>query len=276
MSENIIIGIDLAKNVFQLHGARQDGQVLFRKKLSRPQFAKFCAEHPRCLIAMEACATAHYWARELKKFGHDVRLIPPIYVKPFLKRHKNDAADAEAITEAALRPNMSFVPPKSAETQALTMMMRTRDQLLEQRTATVNALRGHLAEFGLIVPTGLKNVGRLKTLIADAADLPALAAEMAKLHFDRIDRLSEDIEILSKRIKDHCTASDTARQLQSMPGLGPIAAMVIKPSRRICAAFSKGAILPPGWAWYQNNIQLAARPASDRLAKWVRKTYAAF
>ena len=110
MDEDIIIGVDLAKNVFQLHGAGRDGQVLFRKKLSRPQFAKFCAEHPRSLFAMEACATAHYWARELMLMGHEVRLIPPIYVKPFVKRHKNDAADAEAITEAALRPNMATRP----------------------------------------------------------------------------------------------------------------------------------------------------------------------
>ncbi|MGB0440206.1 MAG: IS110 family transposase, partial [Paracoccaceae bacterium] len=107
MSEDIIIGVDLAKNVFQLHGARRDGQVLFRKKLTRAQFKAFCAKHPKCLIAMEACSTAHYWARELQNIGHDVRLIPPIYVKPFVKRNKNDAADAEAITEAVLRPSMS-------------------------------------------------------------------------------------------------------------------------------------------------------------------------
>ena len=240
MNNDIIIGIDLAKNVFQLHGAQRDGQVLFRKKLSRPQFAKFCAEQSPCLIAMEACATAHYWARELKKFGHEVRLIPPIYVKPFVKRHKNDAADAEAITEAAIRPNMSFVAPKSAETQALTMMMRTRDQLLEQRTATVNALRGHLAEFGLIAATGLKNIERLRTLAAEASDLPPLATEMAQLHFDRIERLSEDIEALSQKIKEHCTASKTARHLQTMPGIGPIASMVIEAFAPDMKSFKKG------------------------------------
>lgn len=240
MSDDIIIGVDLAKNVFQLHGARRDGHLLFRKKLSRSQFAKFCKEHPRCLIAMEACATAHYWARELEKLGHVVRLIPPIYVKPFVKRNKNDAADAEAITEAVLRPNMSFVAPKSADTQALTMMMRTRDQLLDQRTATVNALRGHLAEFGLIVATGLKNVDRLKTLIEEASDFPELAAEMAGLHFDRIERLSVDIEALSKKIKKHCAASDTAQRLQSMPGIGPIAAMVIEAFAPDMRFFQKG------------------------------------
>lgn len=228
MDEDIIIGVDLAKNVFQLHGARRDGQVMFRKKLSRPQFAKFCAEHPRSVFAMEACATAHYWARELMSLGHEVKLIPPIYVKPFVKRHKNDAADAEAITEAALRPNMSFVVPKSAETQALTMMMRTRDQLLEQRTATVNALRGHLAEFGLIAPVGLKNVERLRELVDDHPDLPELVVTMANLHFNRIDQLSEEIDTLTGQMKNHCADSPEARRLQTMPGIGPVAAMAIE------------------------------------------------
>jgi transposase len=240
MNEDIIIGVDLAKNVFQLHGARRDGHVVFRKKLSRAQFAKFCAEHPPALIAMEACATAHYWARELDRYGYDVRLIPPIYVKPFVKRHKNDAADAEAITEAALRPNMSFVPPKSAETQALTMMVRTRDQLLEQRTATVNALRGHLAEFGIIAATGLKNVESLAAQVTDTPDLPTLAAEMAQLHFERIASLSEEIETLTTKIKSHCTESEAARRLQTMPGIGPIAAMVIEAFAPDMKNFQKG------------------------------------
>ena len=125
MDENIIIGVDLAKNVFQLHGAQRNGVVLFRKKLTRPQFKKFMSDHEPCLVAMEACSSSHYWARELTKMGYEARLIPPIYVKPFVKRQKNDAADAEAIVEAALRPTMSVVEPKSAEAQALTMMVRT-------------------------------------------------------------------------------------------------------------------------------------------------------
>lgn len=165
MKKDIIIGVDLAKNVFQLHGASGSGEVLFRKKLSRPQFYKFMAAQPSCLVAMEVCSTSYFWARTLSDMGHDTRLIPPIYVKPFVKGQKNDAADAEAIVEAALRPNMSFVEPKSAEKQALSMMMRTRDQLIDHRTATVNALRGHMAEFGLIVPVGIKNIVRLKVLV---------------------------------------------------------------------------------------------------------------
>lgn len=240
MNEDIIIGVDLAKNVFQLHGAQRDGQVLFRKKLSRPQFRAFCTKHPKCLIAMEACSTSHYWARELQGMGHEVRLIPPLYVKPFVKRHKNDAADAEAITEATLRPSMTYVAPKSAERQALTMMMRTRDQLLEQRTATVNALRGHLAEFGIIAPIGIRNVTKLKSTLAESDAIPALVTEMAILHFDRIDRLTEEIETLTAKIHEHCRESDSAKRLRSMPGIGPIAAMAIEAFAPDMAHFEKG------------------------------------
>jgi transposase len=188
MDNDIIIGIDLAKNVFQLHGARRDGTVLFRKKLTRPQLKKFMSAHEPCSVAMEACGTSHYWTRELSAIGHDVKLIPPIFVKPFVKRQKNDAADAEAITEAALWPNMSFVEPKFADTQAKTMMMRARNQLIEQRTATVNALRGHLAEFGLIAPVGLKNVDQLRMRIEETDDIPALAVEMADMQSFGKDR----------------------------------------------------------------------------------------
>ena len=140
MGEVTIIGVDLAKNVFQVHGAAANGSVLFRKKLTRPQFARFMAEQPPCLVAMEACASAHHWAREMARHGHEVRLIAPHYVKPFLKRQKNDAADAEAIVEAALRPTMRFVEPKSADQQARAVAFRTREQLVKQRTEAVNAL----------------------------------------------------------------------------------------------------------------------------------------
>lgn len=237
MNNDIIIGIDLAKNVFQLHGARRDGAVLFRKKLTRPQLKKFMSAHEPCLVAMEACGTSHYWARELSKIGHNVKLIPPIYVNPFVKRHKNDAADAEAITEAALRPNMSFVEPKSADTQAKTMMMRTRAQLIGQRTATVNALRSHLAEFGLIVPVGLKNVDQLRKRIEETEDIPTLVTEMVDMHFAQICNLSENIEALNAKIKTHCTLSVSARLLQTMPGIG---AMVIEAFAPDMQSFARG------------------------------------
>lgn len=240
MENDIIIGIDLAKNVFQVHGAYRDGTVLFRKKLTRPQFKRFLSAQDPCLVAMEACGTSHYWAREFTQLGHDVRLIPPMYVKAFVKRQKNDAADAEAICEAASRPNMSFVEPKSAATQAMTMMMRTREQFIRQRTATVNTLRGHMAEFGLIVPVGIRNVPRLSRLIEEASDLPDLAVKMARLHMAHIEGLTRQVDDLSKQVADHSASSKTARFLRTMPGIGPIAALVIEAFSPDASTFATG------------------------------------
>jgi len=165
MSTLVTVGLDLAKNVFQVHGADASGKVLFRKKLRRGQVLGFFNELPTCVIAMEACGGAHFWGREIGKLGHEVRLIPPSYVKPFLKRQKNDAADAEAICEAAVRPTMRFVSVKSEETQGAAMVFRVRELLIRQRTQTINALRGHLNEFGQIVPQGVANASKLVALV---------------------------------------------------------------------------------------------------------------
>ena len=164
--------IDLAKRVFQLHSARRDGSVAFRRQLSRGKVLAFFAERAPCVVAMEACASAHHWSRVLGRLGREVRLIHPAYVKPFVKRQKNDAADAEAIVEAALRPTMRFVVVKGAEQQAASMLFKTRDLLVRQRTQTINALRGHLAEHGLIAPQGVAHVLRLRERLSEAgADL---------------------------------------------------------------------------------------------------------
>src|SRR5271156_1027457 len=152
MGEVSTVGLDLAKSVFQVHGADDNGAVVFRRKLRRDRLLAFFAELPHCLVAMEACASAHHWAREIGKLGHEVRLIAPAYVKPFVKRQKNDMADAEAIAEAATRPTMRFVSVKSADKQASGMVFKARDLLVRQRTQTINALRGHLAEYGIIAP----------------------------------------------------------------------------------------------------------------------------
>jgi transposase len=154
MAEVCTIGLDLAKHVFQAHGADASGAVLFRKKLRRAQVLSFFATQPPGTVAMEACGSAYHWAREIGKLGHAVRLIPPAYVKPFVKRQKNDAADAQAICEAAQRPTMRFVAPKSEQAQAAALVFRARDLLVRQRTQIINALRGHLAEFGIVVAQG--------------------------------------------------------------------------------------------------------------------------
>jgi transposase len=154
MGEVSTIGVDIAKSVFQIHGVDADGRVVIRKRISRAKVLKFFAELPRCLVGTEACATAHQWARELKKFGHDTRLMPPTYVKAYVKRGKNDAADAAAICEAVTRPSMRFVPIKSVEQQSELMLHRARDLLIRQRTQLINALRAHLAELGLVAAKG--------------------------------------------------------------------------------------------------------------------------
>ena len=241
MTEISVIGIDPAKSVFQLHGATADGTTLFRRRLSRGQLERFMAERPPCTVAMEACASAHHWVRRMTALGHEVRLIAPIYVKPFVKRQKSDAADAEAIVEAALRPSMRFVAPKSAEAQARAMLFRAREQILKQRTETVNALRGHLAEFGLIAPAGIGNVPRLAALVEDeGSELPPLAREVARLHLERIARLSAEIDRLRERIAAEGSASPAARLLRTMPGVGAIAAMAVETFVPDPASFSRG------------------------------------
>ncbi len=241
MSEVSIIGVDLAKNVFQVHAAAADGTALFRRKLTRAQFERFIAEQQPCKVAMEACATAHHWARRVTALGHEVRLVAPIYVKPFVKRHKNDAADAEAIVEAALRPTMRFVEPKSADMQARAMLFRTREQLIKQRTETVNALRGHLAEFGFVVPVGIANIARLSQLIEAAGDaLPALARDVAQAHLERIDQLTVSAEHMMDRIKTVSADSETARLARTMPGTGAVGAMALEAFAPAMPSFARG------------------------------------
>src|SRR5262245_36186755 len=164
------IGLDLAKHVFQVHGVDAEGATVLRKQLRRVQVVAFFSRLPPCLVGLEACATAHYWARELRALGHEVRLMPAQYVKAYIKRNKHDAADAEAICEAVGRPTMRFVPVKTADQQAAVLLHRGRERLVRQRTGLVNALRGHLAEFGVIAPQGLRNVGKLIAIVRDERD----------------------------------------------------------------------------------------------------------
>src|ERR1041384_4255448 len=167
MGEITTVGLDLAKHVFQVHGVDAEGATVVRKQLRRAQVLGFFSKLPRCLVGLEACATAHYWARELRAFGHEVRLMPAQYLKAYIKRNKNDAADAEAICEAVVRPTMRFVPAKTAEQQAALLLHRGRERLVRQRTGLANALRAHLAEYGIIGPQGLRNVSQLIAIVRD-------------------------------------------------------------------------------------------------------------
>lgn len=230
MKEVSIIGVDLAKQVFQLHGATEEGEVVFRKKLSRKKFFSFMQSHPACIVAMEACATAHHWARTLLSIGHEVRLIAPKFVKPYVKSQKNDMADAEAIAEAGSRPTMRFVEVKTSEQQGLGMIFRLRDLLVGQRTQVINALRGHLAEFGLITGKGRENVDKLRAVLEPSAgsdELPAVVRHMAQLCFEQIDSLSQRIAELDAQVAAASRRSRFSARLQQMPGVGPITAMAL-------------------------------------------------
>jgi transposase len=237
MSEVSTIGVDLAKRVFQVHGALPDGNVAFRKKLSRSQFMKFLAEQPPCLIAMEACATAHYWGREALGSGHEVRLIPPIYVKPFVKRQKNDAADAEA----ALRPTMRFVEVKSADQQSLGLLFRTRELLVRQRTQLINALRGHLAEYGIIVAIGARNLKVFQQALLDhGTRLPKTVLSISGVYFEQIAALTEKVTELEIALRRETARDGQATLLQTMPGIGPLSAAAIQAFAPPLENFARG------------------------------------
>lgn len=223
-----IIGIDLAKNVFQAHGMDKAGRKLFSKKLSRGQVLKFLSSFAPCIVAMEACASAHHWGRKISELGHDVKLIPPAYVKPFVKRQKNDAADAEAIAEAASRPTMRFVAVKSAEQQAAGMALKTRDLFVRQKTQAINALRGHLAEHGVVAPLGTVHLKRLQAaLINETNALPDLVVLHANMILDQISDLQSKIDKLEKEIATASRKDKTAERLMTVPGIGPITAAAI-------------------------------------------------
>src|ERR1700752_1443553 len=226
------IGLDLAKSVFQVHGVDATGQVVIRRSLRRAQMLPFFTRLPSCLIGMEACGTSHYWARELIKLGHQVRLMPPAYVKPYVKRGKTDAADAEAICEAGTRPTMRFVAVKSPEQQAALSTHRTRNLLVKQRTQLVNMIRGLLAEFGIELPKGLERALLMERRIVDgeAPDVPLEAAKIVST----LSQQALDIHIRLREIDRDLLVwqrgNDVARRLLTIPGVGPIGATALAAS----------------------------------------------
>ena len=223
------IGLDLAKHVFQVHGVAADGQVVLRRQLRRSELLRFFRALPPCLVGMEACASAHYWARQLSALGHTIRLMPATFVKPYAKRGKSDAIDAEAICEAVTRPTMRFVPVKSVEQQSVVMLHRTRDLLVRQRTMLVNALRGHLGEFGVIGPKGISRLPDLLTLASSTpvCELPDLARECIELLLAQIESLQHRIRMIERSIAEWHRTSDVSRRLETIPGVGVISASAI-------------------------------------------------
>jgi transposase len=223
------IGLDIAKSVFQVHGVDADGQVVVRRQLKRRYVLAFFEKMPPCLVGIEACASSHHWSRELKALGHTVRLMPPAYVKPYVKRQKNDAADAEAICEAVTRANMRFVATKTPEQQSGLMLHRTRHLFIRQQTAVINAIRAHLAEFGIVAPVGRNGVEQLLSVVADSSDkrLPEVARACVAALGAQLRMLKTQILEFDRRIMAWHRSNETSQRLDKIPGVGPALATAL-------------------------------------------------
>ncbi len=246
LSSVTTVGLDIAKNVFQVHGVDAEGFLVVAKPVRRGQLLKFFASLPPCLVGMEACSSSHHWARSLIELGHQVKLIPPAYVKPYVRRNKNDAVDAAAICEAVGRPSMRFVPVRSVENQAELMRHRARELLEGNRTRMLNALRGHLAEIGIVAPQGVQHAYRLKRLLAAGHDdngemvVPDGVREALAPLARQIDAIDDEIEAIDDEIKTRVKGDDLARRLATIPSIGPITASAIVATVRDPSAFAGG------------------------------------
>src|ERR1700682_4994834 len=242
MGEVSTIGLDIAKSVFQIHGVDVDGAVVIRKQVSRVKVLQFFAALPPCLVGIEACPTAHHWSRKLQVLGHTVRLMPPSYVKAYLKRSKNDANDAAAICEAVTRPSMRFVPIKTKEQQAALMLHRHRQLLVRQRTMLSNALRGHLAELGIVSAKGRNGTGDLLRIIADGADKRVSPAVRGILNVlaRQYSAIGTEIVSIDKSIMTLHRACEASRRLAEIPGIGPIGATALVAEIGDWKTFSSG------------------------------------
>ncbi len=236
------VGIDLAKNVFQVHGIDARGKVVLRRQLRREQVVVFFVNLPPCVIGMEACASSHHWGRTLERFGHTVRLMAPQFVKPYVKTNKNDAADAEAICEAVSRPNMRFVPIKSIEQQAVLSVHRVRQGFVKARTAQANQIRGLLGEFGLIIPQGIRHVAqRVPALLEDASnELPLAFRQLIDRLTCHLKELDQQVRELERQIVAWHRSSELSRKLEKIPGIGPLAATALVASIADARSFDNG------------------------------------
>jgi transposase len=223
------IGLDIAKSVFQVHGIDAEGNVVIRRQLKRRYVVAFFQKLPACLVGIEACASSHHWSRELQSLGHTVRLMPPAYVKPYVKRHKNDATDAEAICEAVTRPNMRFVATKTPEQQSCLTLHRTRHLFIRQQTSVINVIRAHLAEFGIVAPVGRNGVEQLLEVAADAGDkrLPDVARACVAALGAQLRMLRAQILQFDRMIMAWHRSSEASRRLDNIPGVGPVLATAL-------------------------------------------------
>jgi transposase len=242
MGEVSTIGLDIAKSVFQIHGVDSDGAVVIRKRVSRAKILELFAALPSCLVGIEACPSAHHWSRRLEALGHTVRLMPPSYVKAYLKRSKNDANDAAAICEAVTRPSMRFVPVKSEQQQSGLMLHRSRQLLVRQRTMLSNAIRGHMAELGLIAAKGRNGTAALLKIIADAEDdrIPAAARFSLDVLARQYEAITAEIGAIEKRIHAWHRSCEESRRLEEIPGIGPLVATALVAEVGDWKAFSSG------------------------------------
>lgn len=229
MKKVTTIGLDIAKKVFQLHGVDEHGQIVLQKQLARKDVLEWFSNQQPCLIGIEACATATFWAREISKFGHDVKLIPPAYVKPYVRRQKNDRADAGAICEAVSRPSMRFVAIKTPEQQEIQVLHRAREMLVTQRVQTTNAMRAHMAEFGIVFPLGNVGVSRAIAMIkgSGASDLPPFATKILHSLVHQIEHLRKEITRLDQHMREWHRDNPDSRRLATIPGIGVITATAI-------------------------------------------------
>ena len=244
------IGLDLAKNVFQVHAINGAGEVVVRKTLRRAQMRRFFEQLDPCLVGIEACGTSHYWAREISKLGHEVRLMPPAYVKPYVKRGKTDASDAEAICEAVTRPTMRYVAIKSPEQQAALALHRTRDLFVKQRTQLVNMIRGLLAEFGIEIRRGIEQALMLAKRIAtdDMPDIPPLAAKMIAGLAGQVLDLQARLGEIERELLAWHRSNDIAKRLATIPGSARSAPQRSRPRSPTRISSAPDGSSPPGWA----------------------------
>jgi transposase len=236
------IGLDIAKSVFQVHGIDAEGKVIVRRQLKRRHILAFFAKLPPCLVGIEACASSHHWSRELKRLGHTVRLMPPAYVKPYVKRQKNDATDAEAICEAVRRPTMRFVETKTPEQQSCLVLHRTRHLFIRQQTSLINAIRAHLAEFGIVAPVGRRGVEELLDVVADVSDkrLPEVARACLTALGAQLRMLKTQILSFDRMITAWHRSNETSKRLDALPGVGPALATALVASVADPKAFRSG------------------------------------